>query len=110
VGTLKSEGPFTVFAPTDTAFAELPAGTVEALLADIPALRDVLLFHVVPGAVSSAEVATLSRAETAGGKPVSIAVSDGSVSVNGSRIIITDVMATNGIIHVIDAVLIPPAS
>jgi uncharacterized surface protein with fasciclin (FAS1) repeats len=110
VDTLKSDGPFTVFAPTDEAFAQLPAGTVEALLADIPSLTNVLLYHVVPGAVSSSDVVQLSAANTASGTPVSISASNGMVMVNGSHVIITDIQAANGVIHVIDAVLIPPMS
>ena len=110
VDTLKSDGPVTVFAPTDEAFAQLPAGTVEALLADIPSLTNVLLYHVVPGAVSSADVMQLSAADTASGNPVSITSSGGMVMINGSHVVITDIEATNGVIHVIDAVLLPPMS
>jgi uncharacterized surface protein with fasciclin (FAS1) repeats len=109
VDTLKSEGPFTVFAPTDDAFAALPEGTVEALLNDIPALTDILLYHVVPGAVLAEQVVTLDTADTALGEPVTISVMDGKVMVNDSQVIITDIEASNGVIHVVDAVLLPPA-
>jgi uncharacterized surface protein with fasciclin (FAS1) repeats len=111
IGTLKGEGPFTVFAPTDEAFAKLPAGTVEALLADVPALTDILLYHVVSGAVGAADVVQLSEAGTVQGQPVSIAVVDGSVVLNGSvNVVTTDIVASNGIIHVIDEVLLPPVA
>jgi uncharacterized surface protein with fasciclin (FAS1) repeats len=107
--TLKSEGPFTVFAPTDEAFAALPEGTVEALLNDIPTLTDILLYHVVPGKVMAADVVNLSSAETALGQPVAIKVEGGNVFINDAQVIITDVETSNGVIHVIDAVLLPPA-
>jgi len=108
VDTLKGEGPFTVFAPTDDAFAQLPAGTVEALLADIPALTNILLYHVVPGKVLAADVVKLTSAETANSIPVQIKVVDGEVFVNSSKVVITDVEASNGVIHVIDSVILPP--
>jgi uncharacterized surface protein with fasciclin (FAS1) repeats len=109
IDTLKSDGPFTVFAPTDDAFAALPAGTVEGLLGDIPALTDVLLYHVVAGKVMAADVVQLDSADTVLGKPVDITVTDGNVFVNDAQVIITDIETSNGVIHVIDAVLIPPA-
>lgn len=109
VETLSGEGPFTVFAPTDDAFAKLPEGTVEALLADIPALTDILLYHVVPGKVMAADVVGLESADTVLGKPVSIKVDMGNVYINEAQVIITDIEASNGVIHVIDAVLLPPA-
>ncbi len=109
VDTLKSEGPFTVFAPTDDAFAALPEGTVEALLNDIPTLTDILLYHVVGGEVMAADVVALSSADTALGKPISISADGGMVKINDSNVIITDIQASNGVIHVIDAVLLPPA-
>ena len=109
VGTLKGEGPFTVFAPTDAAFAALPAGTVEALLADIPALTDILLYHVVAGDVRAADVVGLNSATTVGGQDISIAVVNGEVVLNGSvKVVTTDIVASNGVIHVIDGVLLPP--
>lgn len=108
--TLAGDGPFTVFAPTDDAFAALPAGTIEALLADPQgALTDVLLYHVVSGAVAAEAVVGLDSATTINGEDVAIAVQDGNVRLNESAtVIITDIMADNGIIHVIDAVLLPP--
>ena len=112
VDTLKGEGPFTVFAPTDDAFAKLPAGTVDALLQDIPQLTDILLYHVVPGKVMAADVVKLDgqSAETAlEGKSIDISVKDGKVMLNGNvEVVITDVEASNGVIHVIDSVLLPP--
>ncbi|MFQ3648664.1 MAG: fasciclin domain-containing protein [Anaerolinea sp.] len=110
VDVLAGEGPFTVFAPTNAAFAALPAGTVEALLADIPALTNILTYHVVAGEVPAAEVVTLASAPTVQGAPIFINVVDGGVVLNGSvNVTITDIRASNGIIHVIDAVLLPPA-
>jgi uncharacterized surface protein with fasciclin (FAS1) repeats len=109
VETLQGEGPFTVFAPTDDAFAALPEGTVEGLLEDIPALTDVLLYHVVPGNVMAADVVNLDSADTVQGTPLDITVEDGAVMVNDAEVIITDIAASNGVIHVIDAVLVPAA-
>lgn len=109
VGALSSEGPFTVFAPTDDAFAQLPEGTVEALLEDIPALTDILLYHVVSGAVLAEDVVTLDEAETLLGEMVAIRVEGGMVYINEAQVIITDIIADNGVIHVIDSVLLPPA-
>jgi transforming growth factor-beta-induced protein len=109
VDTLKGEGPFTVFAPTDDAFNALPEGTIPALLNDIPALSDILLYHVVPGKVMAADVVNLSSADTALGQPVPIRVEDGNVYVGDAQVVITDIEASNGVIHVVDAVIIPPA-
>lgn len=109
VETLSGDGPFTVFAPTDDAFAKLPEGTVEALLEDIPALADILLYHVVSGEVLAEDVVMLEEAETLSGESVSIRVEDGNVYINDSMVVITDIMADNGVIHVIDTVLLPPA-
>ncbi len=109
VETLQGDGPFTVFAPTDDAFAALPAGTVEALLNDIPALTEILLYHVVPGEVFSNEVVSLNAAETVQGAPVLITTEDGTVKINDAQVIIPDVRATNGVIHVIDQVILPPS-
>ncbi len=109
VETLQGEGPFTVFAPTDEAFAALPAGTVEALLEDIPALTDILLYHVVPGQTFASEVITLNSADTAQGQPVLISIADGAVFINDAQVILTDIKATNGVIHVIDSVILPPS-
>jgi transforming growth factor-beta-induced protein len=108
VETLSSEGRFTVFAPTDDAFGKLPAGTIEALLADIPALTDILLYHVVSGRVLAEDVVLLEEAETLLGEMVSIRIEDGKVFINESEVIITDILADNGVIHVIDSVLLPP--
>jgi transforming growth factor-beta-induced protein len=106
-GTLSGEGPFTLFAPTDEAFAALPMGTVEGLLQDIPALSKVLLYHVVSGQVPASAVAELTQAETVGGETVSIKVVDGNVFIDEAKVIIRDIQASNGIIHVIDSVLLP---
>ncbi|MBN2554739.1 MAG: fasciclin domain-containing protein [Anaerolineales bacterium] len=110
VETLQGEGPFTVFAPTDDAFAALPEGTVEALLGDIPTLTDILLFHVVPGKVMAADVISLDgeSVATVQGAEILISLMDGGVKINDSMVIITDIEASNGVIHVIDAVLLPP--
>ena len=107
VDALSGEGPFTVFAPTDDAFAQLPEGTVEALLNDIPALTDILLYHVVAGEVLAADVVMLEEAETLLGEAVSIRVENGMVFVDDAQVIITDIIADNGVIHVIDSVLLP---
>ncbi len=110
VDTLSGEGPFTVFAPTDEAFAALPEGTLDALLADTEALSDVLTYHVVAGDVKAADVVELDSATTVQGEPIAITVEDGVVTLNGSATVTTtDVEASNGTIHVIDAVLTPPA-
>ncbi len=108
VETLKGDGPFTVFAPTDEAFAALPEGTLEALLADIPALTDILLYHVVAGEVCAADVVGLDSATTVQGSDISIEVVDGAVILNGvTMVVTTDIEASNGVIHVIDSVLLP---
>lgn len=111
VETLKGDGPFTVFAPTDEAFAALPAGTVESLLQ--PENREqliaVLTYHVVPGKVTAADVAKLSDATTVNGAAVSISSSYGKVKVDGANVVQADVMASNGVIHVIDQVILPGA-
>ena len=110
VETLQGAGPFTVFAPTDDAFAALPAGALDKLLADPEALKQVLLYHVVSGKVTSDQVVKLTSADTVEGSPIAIAVKDGKVSLNGSTQVTTaDVEASNGVIHVIDQVLMPPA-
>ena len=109
VGALQGKGPFTVFAPTDEAFAKLPAGTVEALLKDPKALSNILLYHVVPGAVKAAAVTDGLSAKTLQGSPVTFKVMDGKAMIEGAGIVATDVMASNGVIHVIDSVILPPA-
>jgi transforming growth factor-beta-induced protein len=110
VDTLKGEGPFTVFAPTDDAFAALPAGTVEELLKpeNKQKLTDILLYHVVSGKVMAADVTALTSATTILGKEVAIKVDMGNVYINDAKVIITDIETSNGVIHVIDAVLLPP--
>jgi len=107
VGALQGDGPFTVFAPTDEAFAKLPAGTLESLLADKEALKEILLYHVVKGNVSSSQVVKLDRATTLSCKNVNIAIVNGKVMINSSEVTTADVAASNGVIHVIDQVLIP---
>ncbi len=106
VDTLKGDGPFTVFAPTDEAFAKLPKGTVEALLKDIPKLQAILKYHVVAGKVMAADVVKLKSAETVNGKSVKIDATNG-VMINNAKVVKADVPASNGVIHVIDTVLIP---
>ena len=109
VDTLKGAGPFTVFAPTDAAFAKLPAGTVEDLLKpeNKAKLTAVLTYHVVPGKVTAAEVVKLTSAKTVQGQAVRIAVDGGKVKVDGATVTTADVMASNGVIHVIDSVILP---
>ena len=108
VETLQGDGKFTVFAPTDEAFAKLPAGTLDGLLADVPQLKNILLYHVVSGEVMAADVVQLSSAETALGETVNIKVEGDKVFVNEAQVVITDIQADNGVIHVIDTVLAPP--
>ncbi|TVR60281.1 MAG: fasciclin domain-containing protein [Gemmatimonadales bacterium] len=105
--TLQHDGPFTVFAPTDEAFDQLPDGAVTDLLQDIEQLTAVLLYHVVPGTLSAEEVADRSELETAGGEMLTVSVENGTVFVNGAQVIATDVEADNGVIHVVDGVLMP---
>jgi len=110
VGALKKKGPFTVFAPTNAAFAKLPKATLQKVGNDPALLKKVLLYHVVKGKVPAATVVTLDgkSAKTLAGQPVKIAVRNGKVFLNGStRVTKTDVMASNGVIHVIDRVLVP---
>lgn len=108
VDALKGDGPLTVFAPTDDAFAALPAGTVDALLQDLDALTAILTYHVVPGEVTAEQVATLSKAATLNGAEVTITTTaDGGVMIDNANVIVTDIKTTNGIIHVIDAVILP---
>ncbi|MEH1825779.1 MAG: fasciclin domain-containing protein [Nostoc sp.] len=106
VDTLNGNGPFTVFAPTDEAFNKLPAGTVDALLKDIPKLKKILTYHVVSGKVLAADVAKLKTAKTVEGSDVKIDASNG-VKINDAKVATADVAADNGVIHVIDTVLIP---
>lgn len=108
IDTLKGTGPFTVFAPTDEAFAKVPKEKLNALLKDKKALTAVLTYHVVPGKVMAADVVKLDSAKTVQGKSVMIVTKDGKVTINGANVIKTDIIGTNGVIHVIDAVLLPP--
>lgn len=107
--TLKQEGPFTVFAPTDDAFAKIPQQDLANLLRDKEALKQVLLYHVVSGKVLSADVVKLTSAKTVQGSDVKIMVQDNNVMVNAAKVIAVDVEASNGVIHVIDRVILPPA-
>jgi uncharacterized surface protein with fasciclin (FAS1) repeats len=110
VSTLGRSGPYTVFAPTNAAFAKVPKQTLNALLADKAKLKAVLLYHVVPGKVTAAKVVKLTSAKTANGERVRIRVKGSAVYVNGARVTKADVMAANGVIHVIDSVLVPPSA
>ena len=109
VDTLKGKGPFTVFAPTDDAFAKLPAGTVEDLLKpeNKAKLTAILTYHVVPGKVMAADVVKLKSAKTVNGKPVQIMVEGATVTVDNAKVVKTDIGTSNGVIHVIDTVLLP---
>lgn len=104
---LRGPGPFTVFAPTDAAFAKLPKGTVEALLKDKAKLASILTYHVVPGKVMAADVVKLKEAATVQGQKVRIAAGQDGVKINDARVTATDVAASNGVIHVIDTVILP---
>ncbi len=107
VETLKGEGPFTVFAPTDKAFAAIPKDKLQALLADKPALTSVLTYHVVPGKVLAGDVVKLKSAKTVQGQSVKIKVEGSTVMIDGAKVVKTDIVCKNGVIHVIDAVLMP---
>ena len=110
--TLSGKGPFTVFAPTDAAFAKLPAGTVEALLADKAKLTSILTFHVVSGKVLAGDIvkANGAKPKSVNGQALDVTVQNGKVSVNNANVVKADVMASNGVIHVIDTVLLPAAA
>ena len=108
VDTLSSEGPFTVFAPTNAAFEALPEGTVEALLADIDTLTAILTYHVVAGAVFAEDVVGIDAATSVQGEEIDVTVDGGNVMVNNANVVATDIEASNGVIHVIDAVILPP--
>lgn len=112
VATLKGPGPFTVFAPTDEAFAKLPAGTVENLLKpeNKAKLTAILTYHVVPGAVRSEQVTKLDQAKTVNGAMVKVTTKGGKVTINDATVVKADTAASNGIIHVIDKVILPPQS
>jgi uncharacterized surface protein with fasciclin (FAS1) repeats len=107
--TLKGAGPFTVFAPTDEAFAKLPAGTVEGLLKpeNKAKLQAILTYHVVPGRVMAAEVVNISSAKTVNGQSLAVSAKNGGVTVDNAKVVKTDIVASNGVIHVIDAVVLP---
>jgi len=111
VDTLKSKGPFTVFAPTDDAFAKLPKGTVEGLLKDIPKLKSVLTYHVVPGKVMAADVVKLKTAKTVQGQDIKIDAAKWhlhkNVKINDANVVKADITTDNGVIHVIDKVILP---
>ena len=109
VDTLKGPGPFTVFAPTDDAFAKLPAGTLEDLLKpeNKAKLQAILTYHVVPGKVMAADVVKISSAKTASGQDLSIKVEGGTVMVDDAKVAKTDIECSNGVIHVIDTVVLP---
>jgi uncharacterized surface protein with fasciclin (FAS1) repeats len=110
VGTLKGDGPFTVFAPTDAAFSKLPAGTVESLLKpeNKEKLTAILTYHVVPGAVKAEQVTKLDAAKTVNGAMVKVSTDGGKVKINDATVVKADIPATNGVIHVIDKVILPP--
>ncbi len=110
IETLKGKGPFTVFAPTDEAFAKIPKAQLDALLKDAKALAAVLTYHVVAGKVMAADVVTLKEAKTVNGASAKIMVAGGKVMVDGANVVKTDIVASNGVIHVIDAVIMPPKS
>jgi transforming growth factor-beta-induced protein len=110
VETLSTGGPFTVFAPTDAAFAKVPKATLAALAENPAQLKSVLLYHVVPGSVTAADVVKLTSAKTLEGRSIAIKVADGSAYVDQAKVTTPDVMASNGVIHVIDSVLIPKAA
>jgi len=107
VEVLSSPGPFTVFAPTDDAFAKLPKGTVESLLKNKDKLKAVLTYHVVAGKVMASDVVNLKSAKTVNGQKVTIKVNYGKVMVNNAKVVKTDIECTNGVIHVIDTVILP---
>jgi len=111
VDTLKGEGPFTVFAPTDAAFAALPAGTIDALLADPTGeLTQILLYHVIAGKVMAADLSDGMQVNTVQGSSVTFKLSASGAMINGANIVTTDIETANGVIHVIDAVILPPAN
>jgi len=112
VGTLKGDGPFTVFAPTDAAFAKLPAGTVENLLKpeNKAKLTAILTYHVVPGAVKAEQVTKLDKAKTVNGAMVNVSTDHGKVMINDATVVKPNIAASNGVIHVIDKVILPPQS
>jgi uncharacterized surface protein with fasciclin (FAS1) repeats len=107
VDTLKGAGPFTVFAPTDEAFAKLPPGTVEGLLKDTAKLKQILLYHVVSGKVMAADVVKIKSAKTVQGSEAKVSVKGGKVMIDNANVVKTDIETSNGVIHVIDTVILP---
>lgn len=107
VETLKGKGPFTVFAPTDEAFAKLPPGTLEALLKDKAKLTAILTYHVVPGDVRAAQAMKLTSAKTVNGQSLKVMTKDGAVMIDNAKVVKADIVAKNGVIHVIDTVVLP---
>lgn len=108
VDALRGKGPFTVFAPTDQAFAKLPKATVDALLKDKEALKQVLLYHVVSGNVTSDQVVNLKSAKTLQGSNIKVSTGKGKVRIDKATVVQADIQCTNGVIHVIDTVILPP--
>ncbi len=108
IATLKGTGPFTVFAPTDEAFAKLPAGTLDNLLANPDKLKAILLYHVVSGEVTAAQASKLTSAKTVNGADIKIMAMNNGVMINQAHVVTADVKASNGVIHVLDAVILPP--
>jgi transforming growth factor-beta-induced protein len=106
--TLKGKGPFTVLAPTNTAFDKLPRGTMDDLLGDVPRLKRILLYHVIDGRAMSSDVAKMQSAKTMQGSEVRISAQGGRVMINDAQVIQPDIETSNGVIHVIDSVLMPP--
>jgi len=109
VDTLKGDGPFTVFAPSDEAFKKIPENDLKAILADKAKLTKILTYHVVPGRVTAAEVVKLNSAKTVEGSPVSIVADEDGVKIQGAKVIKADIDCSNGVVHVIDAVILPPS-
>ncbi len=109
VATLSGPGPFTVFAPTDDAFSALPAGTVESLIApeNKEKLTGILTYHVVAGTVMAGDLSDGMKAQTVNGSEITVTIADGKVKINGANVVLADVATSNGVIHVIDAVLLP---
>lgn len=107
VDTLKGDGPFTVFAPTDAAFAKLPKGKLGALLKDKAKLSAILTYHVVPGKVMAADIVSMHMAKTVNGESLTIRANNGTVMIDNARVVQTDIQASNGVIHVIDTVVLP---
>lgn len=107
--TLQNDGPFTVFAPTDAAFAKLPRGSIDALLSDNDKLKAVLTYHVVPGSLMASDIVKMGGAEleTVNGASVRVTLRGGNVFIDGAKVVSTNIIASNGIIHVIDAVIVP---